>query len=670
MRPGAGEPCGGCSEAPRQVGDARPRGPRLRGLQAEREQPLHDGRARLDGDERGDRVDHLVRGQLALREHVPRRRDDQRAGQRVGQLADPRAQRRERRRIGADRRVGEVAGVHEVERAARQLDRRLGAGHLHLDVAPRDEPVGGRVVAGDAEAVRARRAAVGRGRAQHRPVERQGVGARPVEPVRGPSRQVAAGGGGERRHEVVEHRVAPGVGGEVGPQPFHERVLADVRGELVQHRLALVVGDGVEVRHRLLDVRHVAADGVGGRAHVLAVADDLRVEQLRRPGVRELRGARERPGGGPGGERLVQPQVVPPAHRHEVAEPHVGHLVQHHVRAHGPLAVARGAAMQEVVRVGDAAPVLHRAAHVGHERLVVALLRERVGEALPEPGEPAGGEVEQLIGVALEHGPQRAAAVEPEVVAADGAAHLVERSRVHDGDVGGERRGRREGPAARGALRLRDRVRRAVARDGPRLGREHGEAVHRLEVGLVEARPEPAGLVGLERHPDVDEPVRGVDRAEDALPVAGVRLRGGDDEHVALAQVGEGEAPVGEGAEVELHSVQRRRADVRDDVDEGGGPGAGAGEGAGRDGADGVALEQAGQVDVDVVLLDGEQRGPFGRLLAGQAGDGHAVSSRRCDARRGAPSRRQASPHARRAPGRWRVRGGARGPPRSGAPLP
>src|SRR6185437_4289901 len=27
-------------------------------------------------------------------------------------------------------------------------------------------------------------------------------------------------------------------------------------------------------------------------------------------------------------EGLVQPQVVPPAHRHEIAEPHMGHLVQ------------------------------------------------------------------------------------------------------------------------------------------------------------------------------------------------------------------------------------------------------------------------------------------------------------------------------------------------------
>ncbi len=262
---------------------------------------------------------------------------------------------------------------------------------------------------------------------------------------------------------------------------------------------------------------HDAADGVGRRAHVLAVAGELRVEQVGGPGVRELGRADHRPGGGPGGERLVQPEVVPPLHRDEVAEPHVRHLVQHDVRAAGALPEGRRGAVEERIRVGDAAPVLHRAAHVGHERLVVALLRERVGEALAEPGEPAGGEVEELVGVALEERHERLPAVEAEVVAADGAPDLVEGPGVHDGDVGGEARGGREGPAAGGVLAGSIDSGALLLVDRPCLGREHGEAVHGLQVGLVEAGPEAACLVRLEGRPEVDEAVGRVDGAEHAL---------------------------------------------------------------------------------------------------------------------------------------------------------
>ena len=99
----------------------------------------------------------------------------------------------------------------------------------------------------------------------------------------------------------------------------------------------------------------------------------------------------------------------------------------------------------------DAAPVLHRAAHVGHEDLVVLLLGERRAELLAEPRQALLGELEQLGGVAVEQGLERLAAVEAEVVVAAPLAQLVERAGVDHRDV--RREARRVGEASRPARR-------------------------------------------------------------------------------------------------------------------------------------------------------------------------------------------------------------------------
>src|SRR5437588_162663 len=80
------------------------------------------------------------------------------------------------------------------------------------------------------------------------------------------------------------------------------------------------------------------------------------------------------------GERLVQPQVVPPAHGDQVAEPHVRHLVQDRLGAR--LAGEVGHPRPEDVGLHErhAARVLHRAfLELGHEELIV--LAERVLDA-------------------------------------------------------------------------------------------------------------------------------------------------------------------------------------------------------------------------------------------------------------------------------------------------
>ena len=426
----------------------------------------------------------------------------------------------------------------------------------------------GRGVAADVEAVRPRRLAVGAGSAQRAPLQRQGVGAGAVEPGVLPGLEVLAARRADRVGQVLETGVSPRVLAEVVLQPGHERLLAGVRAELLEHRLALEVGDGVEVGHRLGHVLHLAADGVGARAHVDAVALDLAAGQEDRPAVGVLGRADGRPAGGPGGEGLVEPQVVPPTHGDQVAEPHVGHLVQEDLGHPAALVRGGGAAEEDAVPPRHAAPVLHRAAHVGHEDLVVALLPERHAEVLTEPRQTLLGELEELLGIAVEHQLEGLAAVETEVVATALGPELVERAGVDHGDVRRQPRRVSERPEPTAVGQVGDRLGRGVAGDRPRLGGTGREAVHRLEVGLVEVGPDVAGHVGLPRVPHVDELVAGVDRAFDAVTARRVRLGGGHDEHVLGLQVGERQPATLDRGQVEVDAVEGGVPDLGHAVDE------------------------------------------------------------------------------------------------------
>ncbi len=304
--------------------------------------------------------------------------------------------------------------------------------------------------------------------------------------------------------------------------------LPDVGHQLLQHRLALGVGDRVEVGQRRLDVVDLVADRVGRRPHVGAVGVELAADQELRPRVGELGGLGRGPGRGPGGERLVEPEVVPPLHGHEVAEPHVRHLVEQRDRRLRALGVGRRGAEEVAVTPRHAGPVLHRAAHVGDEDLVVVGLGERLAELLAEERQPALGEVAEPARVPVERRPQRLPAVEAEVVVAAGLAHLVERAGVDDHDVRRERGSVREGPHPRAAGEVADRLGPHVREHRPRLRGGDGEAVGGLEVGLVEAAPQPPGVVALERGPHVDLVVGRVDGAQDAGRAGHVRLAQGE----------------------------------------------------------------------------------------------------------------------------------------------
>ena len=262
---------------------------------------------------------------------------------------------------------------------------------VELDVHGAGQPAVVEVVAADREAVRALDGVlVGHLLQDRERRDRAGVvdldlGAQQrdaglLEPQAGPRRQVAAAGGLELGEQVAQLGVAPRVLGEVGAHAREELVLAHPRDELLEHARALGVGDAVEVDLDVLEVAHVGDDRVRRGQLVLAVGPVLLERRERGPGARPARGLGGRERRHVLGERLVQPQVVPPAHRHEVAEPHVRELVQDRHRA----ALDRGLGDLGAEHVGleerHRARVLHRAGvELRHEELVV--LGERVRDA-------------------------------------------------------------------------------------------------------------------------------------------------------------------------------------------------------------------------------------------------------------------------------------------------
>ena len=102
----------------------------------------------------------------------------------------------------------------------------------------------------------------------------------------------------------------------------------------------------------------------------------------------------------PLGEGLVQPQIVPPLHGDEIAEPHMSHLVQDGV---GSLLVGRlgdTRTEDEIFQESDAARVLHGPrVELGDEELVVLSEGIRNLKLFLEEREALLGQFENVIGV-------------------------------------------------------------------------------------------------------------------------------------------------------------------------------------------------------------------------------------------------------------------------------
>ncbi len=495
-----------------------------------------------------------------------------------------------------------------------------------------------RVVEADADAVRAQGGELVGGALPHREarvaprvVQREvgGEGVHPggLQPGLRPGVQVASGRLLERLEEVGELAVAEGVLLEVGAQAGEELLLADVGDELLERRGALGVGDAVEVDLHRLEVVVVRGDRVGGGQLVLPVGPVLAVVGEPGPRLVVLRGVHGRVVGCPLGERLVEPQVVPPAHGDEVAEPHVRHLVEDRV---GTLLVEPAsllAAGEVLVAERDAAGVLHRTVvELGDVELVVLVERVRVAEGVLEELEALLGDLHQLGGV--EVGDDRLAAVVTQrdgaVLALVGVQHLVVLAGHDRGDVGRHPLGLREAPdggAVGGLHRLRGGC---VGDDLPVGGRRHGEREHRLEVGLLEGGVDAPRVGHLALGVEVDPVVGGVD--EPVQPLAGVAVEhvGGDPQLVVGGQVGQPDPAVRvELAPVQLAAVEHQLGDVRaDQVHEGLGARLGAREPERRGGPEGLGAPGR-EVEVDDVGLHVQEGCASARLVPGEVGTRH-----------------------------------------------
>ena len=468
----------------------------------------------------------------------------------------------------------------------------------------------------------------------------QRVQAGRLEPLRAPAGKVTARRLFEGAHQIVEGGVAVGVFGEIVPQTRQERLAAHVGDQLLEHGSALGVGDSVEVHLHRRQVRDVGGDRVRGGQLILPVGPRLLHVRECRPGagVFGRRGLAQHRG--EGGERLVQPQVVPPLHGDQIAEPHVRHLVQHGLAT----ALVRGAshlgAEHVILEEGDRARVLHCAGvEFGHEQLVVLAERVRHTEIGVVEAEALLGLGEQPLGVHVLR--QRGAAVDAQRDAAVrvgvGVGPLGVRARDQGDEVGAHARGGGEGVPHHRAGRLRVE-RGAVGDDLPILRRGDGDVVGGLEVRLVEAGEHPLGVGGLELRIQVDLVVGGVDEPVQALAGMRVFAIGLDDQLVALGQAGQGE-PLGlvVVADLEGSAVQHRRTHPgRDDVDERLRAGR-RGEDDRRAGHERLARAVLGvgrlarQVELDAIVLHADRRGPCDGLLTGEVrcGQGDSFAGRR-----------------------------------------
>ena len=464
-------------------------------------------------------------------------------------------------------------------------------------------------------------------------VERQPqrVDARGLQPLGGPLRQVPAGGLLQRAQQVGQGGVAVRVLGEVGLHPAEEGLAADVGDQLDQHRRALGVGDLVEVVLDRLEIDDVGRDRMGRRKLILPVGQGLGAAAERGPGLRRVLGPlADGEVGGPGRERLLEPQVVPPRHGDQIAEPHVRQLVQDRVPAVVERRGGHLAAEQVLIAQRDAADVLHRAAVVlRDEDLVVLPKRIREIEVPLEDLEAVGGDREDLLGV--QKTDHRLAAQDRHRVGLDPdrrAVHLVVLPGHQSGQI--RRDGQRFAESRQlqvvAALLLIGDQR--VGDHGPRRRGEHRDGESGLEVGLFETGVHPPGVRHLELGVEIPAPVHRVDEPVQSLPAAAVATDGLHGQRVRALGQDQREPGCLERGRIKINSVELGRADLVGDQVQVGGP-VGPGPERQRRGGDelavGVSHGPTGEVDLDRVRLGLDQRGPLLRLGPQQVVGEHGV---------------------------------------------
>ena len=522
---------------------------------------------------------------FAVAGRVPHRTPHDRTGERVLDRRQVLDRHREGCRVESHLGVGEVVIVDQNQVGPLRSDERRHLGthsvDIEFDAIVTHENARDEVVRPDREPVRADGRIVGRCGLHDRKrgddairirldFRLQSVHARRLEPEVRPVREIATARDLQLGQEVGEFGVAIRVLPEVRGDSRVERVYPDPGDELLEHRTTFGVGDAIEVH---LDVFEV----VDGRDHrmrrrqlVLAVGPALLHRLERGPRFRPLGGLSGRDGRRPFGERLVEPEVVPPLHGDEVAEPHVREFVQDRDDA-AFLDCVRDLAAEHIrFSEGDGARILHRAGiELGNEQLVVFGERIRVSELFFVVGEPLPGLLEDVVRVevlferfAREDAERDGAAI----ARGQFASHHAVGAGDEGGDVAREDRGGLERPGRGTAVHrgvplsgcaATDRLRcRLVADDLPRGRGGDRELECRLEVGLLEDGEDTARVGHLELCVEVDLAIDRVDETVQSL--AGIRVAAirDDLENVLRLQAIELDAhPVGDCCRIEGDSV-------------------------------------------------------------------------------------------------------------------
>ena len=231
---------------------------------------------------------------------------------------------------------------------------------------------------------------------------------------------------------------------------------------------------------------------------ILPASTGLVLIRKRDPAVLEARGFDLREHGHEGGKALVQPEVVPPAHGNEIAEPHVGHLVEDDVGAVLARRLGHFRTEDERFVEGDRADVFHSAGReLGHEELVVLLKRIRILVGLAVEVEALLGQGEDLVRVQVLG--QRLAAEDAEIDVAVPVSHAVVRTRDDRGQVARHFGRGPEGPALdifpSGELLGLPGI---IGDDDPITGCQHAEGEAGFEIRLIEAGEHAVGIERLE----------------------------------------------------------------------------------------------------------------------------------------------------------------------------
>ena len=357
-----------------------------------------------------------------------------------------------------------------------------------------------------------------------------------LQPCALPGGQLLARGPLECNEQILQVRRAELVLGKVAACALVERVLPDPGNQLLKNGGTLRVGDAVEVCLCGGDIRDVGGDRVRGRHLVLRVGPDLAVHREVRPFTDVAGRGGNRAGSLVLRKRFLEPQVVPPRGRGEVAEPHVAHFVQRRVRAALALGERGGRARNVVFIEGNAARVLHGSQVVfGHVYLVVGSPREGHAVALVEEVQASARHLEHVVGIEVTLEGAAAQQAQRKVgVAAIGSpaapgATLDNGPRARDdrGDVARQRAGRREVMAQRTrVIHGLDGRFNAVGGHDPAGGSDDVEGPLGLNVRLVHARPRTVRVVGLELCVEVNFAILGIGVAVQALTAARVARQG------------------------------------------------------------------------------------------------------------------------------------------------